>query len=156
MWAFRVYVVFVQKMRVLKCASTPRSLGLNSQKEWEAWGKRGARPANMPSHPDTTYKHEGWQEYGHWLGTGTMASYYKEFLPFEDALAVARSLGLTSEKEWRAWCKSGARPANMPSSPHKTYKHEGWQGYGHWLNSCNHMTIQFLSFEQGLAVAQLL
>ena len=32
-----------------------------------------------------------------------------------EALAVARSLGLNCKKEWEAWCKSGARPANMPS-----------------------------------------
>ena len=34
-----------------------------------------------------------------------MASHYKEFLPFEDALAVARSLGLNSTREWEAWSK---------------------------------------------------
>ena len=77
------------------------------------------------------------------------------FLSFEDALALARSLGLSSEKEWREWCKSGARPANMPANPRQYYKHEGWQGLGHWL-SCNHVTRQFLSFEDALAVARSL
>ena len=24
----------------------------------------------MPSNPDKPYKHDGWQGYGHWLGTG--------------------------------------------------------------------------------------
>ena len=31
--------------------------------------------------------------------------------------------------------KGDARPANVPSTPNQTYKHEGWLGYGHWLSS---------------------
>ena len=36
-----------------------RSFKLPSFKEWHAWGKGGARPKNLPSNPDKTYKHEG-------------------------------------------------------------------------------------------------
>ena len=56
-----------------------------------------------------------------------------EFLPFEEALAVARSLRLASSTEWRAWCKTGARPANVPSRPDQVYVHDGWLGWEHWL-----------------------
>ena len=58
-----------------------------------------------------------------------------EFLPFKKALLYARSLKLKSQKEWEAWCKSGARPANMPSSPDKptsTTGGKGWALAGHW------------------------
>ena len=34
------------------------------------------------------------------------------FLPFGEAVLHARSLGLKGEKEWRAWQKNGAPPAN--------------------------------------------
>ena len=74
-----------------------------SEKEWKAWCKSGARPANMPSTPDTTYKHDGWQGYGHWLGTGTVAHKDQQFLPFKKALLYARSLKLKSAKGWEAW-----------------------------------------------------
>ena len=46
----------------------------------------------------------------------------------------ARSLKLKSAREWAVSCKSGERPANIPA-PDNVYKHEGWQGYGHWLGN---------------------
>ena len=73
----------------------------------------------------------GWQGGGHWLGSSYMRT--KLFLPFSEALAVARALRLNTAKEWRAWCKSGARPANVPAAPDTFYRDHGWQGWGHWL-----------------------
>ena len=32
------------------------------------------RPGNMPSDPSKNYKHQGWQGYVHWLGTGANTS----------------------------------------------------------------------------------
>ena len=58
-----------------------------------------------------------------------------KFLPFDEALAVARSLGLANQFEWREWSKEGTRPPNMPSNPDTTYKDGGWQGWGHWLGT---------------------
>ena len=99
---------------------------------------------NIPSRPDRTCKHDGWlqrlnawQGWGHWLGTDTVASKDKQFRPFKEALVYARSLKLKGEKEWTEWCKSEARPDNVPSNPNEFYKHEGWQGHGHWLGFGN-------------------
>ena len=52
----------------------------------------------------------------------------KEFLPFEEALAVARALGLANRFEWNEWYEEGMRPPNVPSAPDKIYKDDGWQG----------------------------
>ena len=57
----------------------------------------------MPSTPDRAYKHEGWQGYGHWLGTGTVAPNNHQYLPFKKALLYAPSLKLKSAKGWEAW-----------------------------------------------------
>ena len=46
-----------------------RSLKLKTLKEWKAWRKSDARPTNIPSNPNATYKHGGWRGYAHWLGT---------------------------------------------------------------------------------------
>ena len=92
-----------------------RALNLVGKKDWQAWSKSGARPANMPSNPHATYTHDGWQGYGHWLGTGNAASKDKQFLPFKKALLYARSLNLKGAKEWREW-RTGARPANIPQA----------------------------------------
>jgi len=55
------------------------------------------------------------------------------FLPFDQALRVARQLRLVSPKEWKLWCGRGARPASLPACPGKTYVHDGWAGWEHWL-----------------------
>jgi hypothetical protein len=49
----------------------------------------------------------------------------------QEALLHARSLKLKGKVEWGQWSKSGGREANMPSQPDQTYKHDGWQGWGH-------------------------
>ena len=154
-----------------------RSLGLASSMEWKMWSKEGMRPRNVPSAPDEVYKCRGWQGWGHWLGSGDQhTKVCLEFLPFEEALAAARSLGLASAKAWHAWCKVGTRPHNLPSNPHRTYKHGGWRGWGHWLGTGNTpggqlvqdslpfeeksaMTVdtaRFLPFGEALAVARSL
>ena len=127
-----------------------RSLGLPNQAAWVAWCATSARPANMPSHPDTAYKHDGWHGYGHWLGTGNIRKGTQVYLPFQEALMYARSLALKSQAEWGEWRKSGARPANIPTTPHKVYKHAGWQGYGHWLGTGNVRCKDFLVFKDAL------
>ena len=68
-------------------------------------------------------------------GKGARAG--KKFLPFKKALLYARCLKLKNHREWRVWCKSEARDAKISSTPDRTYKHDGWQGYGHWLGTGN-------------------
>ena len=38
-----------------------RSLHLKGKTRWKEWSKTGARPVNIPSHPDIAYKNDGWQ-----------------------------------------------------------------------------------------------
>ena len=130
------------------------SLGLVGRKAWKVWCKEGMRPPNVPSNPNRAYKDGGWQGWGHWLGTGNQASHTKEFLPFGGALRVARALRLVSKKEWHAWCRSGTRPANVPSAPDAVYRHGGWLGWGHWLGTGNQLMKNFMPFNEALAVAR--
>ena len=150
----------VQFLPFAEALAVARSLNLASSNEWAAWCKEGRRPPNVPSHPDTTYKGGGWQGWGHWLGTGNQSNKAKQqqFLPFTEALAVARSLNLANTFEWQQWCKEGMCPPNVPSHPHRTYKGGGWQGYGHWLGTGNQSNKvkreQFLPFDQAMKVAR--
>ena len=75
---------------------------------------------------DRRHKDEGGAAAGGKAG-GSMS------MPFAEALAYARTLRLTSQKEWRLWSGSGLRPGNLPAAPDKAYKHAGWQGFAHWL-----------------------
>ena len=135
-----------------------RTLKLKSKKEWQDWAKTGVRPANIPSTPHHTYQHNGWQGYGHWLGTGAVAYQDKQFLPFKKALLHARSLKLKGVNEWKCWARTVVRPANIPSTPHEVYKHDGWQGYGHWLGTGNLVggKLAFLPFKKALLYARTL
>ena len=139
-----------------------QALQVYSPREWKAWCKTGARPPNMPSNPDATYRHGGWMGWSHWLGMGNVPHNLvkhnieraKLFLPFEEAAAYARSLGHKSQKEWVLWNRSGERPASIPSNPNTTCKHSGWQGWGHWLGTGNVATKRpLLPFREALAVA---
>ena len=94
-----------------------RSLKLKSRTEWKVWSKSEGREANIPSTPERSYRHDGWQGYGHWLGTGNLVGGKLAFLPFKKALLHARSLELKSQTEWADWAKTGVRPANIPSRP---------------------------------------
>ena len=151
----------VERLPFGEALTVARSLGLRSQIEYNEWSKAGMRPRNMPSNPPKVYKGSGWEGWGHWLGTGTKYNGVRP-LPFEEALAVARSLQLGSMTAWKAWCKTGVRPANVPSNPQKTYKAGGymgggWQGWGHWLGTGNtRSTSSWLPFGEALGVARSL
>ena len=95
-----------------------QSLRLAKSQEWRAWCKEGLRPPNVPAAPNETHEHAGWQGWGHWLGTGNLCRGFPErqLMPFEEALAVAQSLGLASQREWQAWCRDGMRPETSPST----------------------------------------
>ena len=135
-----------------------RSLKLKSFNTWRDWAKAGNRPANIPSNPSRIYKHDGWQGYGYWLGTGNVpGGNGQQFLPFKKALLCARSLKLKSLTEWQHWATTGDRPANIPPNPSRTYKHNGWQGYEHWLGTLRGCKLQqFLPFKQALVYARSL
>ena len=116
-----------------------RSLGLANTFEWRQVlvQRRDMCPPNVPSAPNATYKDGGWQGWGHWLGTGNQSSKAKreEFLPFDQALRSARHLRLVSSTECKLWCRSGARPANVPANPDQAYVHDGRRGRVHFCTT---------------------
>ncbi|XRB10847.1 hypothetical protein RI054_01g06610 [Pseudoscourfieldia marina] len=114
-----------------------RTLGLKSWEEWKAWSSSGKRPHDIPGAPDQTYKSSGWTSFGDFLGyaVGKAARNTKEseFRSFEEARTYARTLGLKSQGQWKAWSKSGKRPDGIPSNPDKTYSSSGWTSWGDFL-----------------------
>lgn len=112
-------------------------LGLNNQAEWAAYCASGKKPGDITSHPHKTYKNKGWISWGDWLGTKTVATRNRVYLPFEEAREFARSLGLHSMAEWYAYLRSNTKPSNIPAGPQRVYKGKGWAGYGDWLGTGN-------------------
>jgi putative DNA-invertase from lambdoid prophage Rac len=101
-----------------------RALGLKSKAEWLAWCGGGSYQLALPVTPQYFYR-EAWRGWPDWLG-------YVPRLPFEEARTFARGLRLHSENEWRAWCRGGRRPRNVPYEPGLAYPGE-FQGWPDWL-----------------------
>ena len=114
-----------------------RALNLKSQLEWNAYRKSGSKPANIPGDPARTYRNDGWISWPDWLGKKPHI-----WMPFEEAREFARSLNLKTMLEWDAYCESGNKPSNIPSTPECVYKNDGWKGWDDFLGN------QWLPFEE--------
>jgi hypothetical protein len=66
---------------------------------------------------------------------------------FEEARKFVHSLGLKSQREWRAYIKSGKKPIDIPSHPENTYRND-WKGMGDWLGTGYLATREYHSFEE--------
>ncbi len=122
-----------------------QGLKLTSSTEWHQYCKgklpeKLPKPDDIPAYPNRTYKGKGWIGMGDWLGTGNVSNALREYRPFKDARKFAHGLKLTSSTEWRQYSKGKLpgkpqRPDDIPSNPDKTYKDEGWIGFGDWLGT---------------------
>ena len=120
-----------------------RSLKLSSQKEWYRYcrGKLKdypPKPKDIPASPKNVYKDKGWQGTADWLGNGSIPYQRKGHLPFAEARKFARSLKLSSQKEWLRYCRGELeayppKPKDIPVSPQDVYKGKGWTGTRDWL-----------------------
>jgi hypothetical protein len=104
------------------------SLQLSASSEWHEWWKR-TRPVNIPFCPHAFYKE--WKDWGDWLNSGCVATWKREYLPFEAARAYVRTLRLKSSAEWKKWSKNG-RPPHVPAEPNAVYK-KSWKSWPDWL-----------------------
>ena len=111
----------IQYLRFTEAREFARSLGFNDKREWEKYCVSGIKPDNIPSVPSKIHKKE-WKGYGDWLGTGNIAAKDRKYRPFKEAREFVRSLGLKTGEEWTAYCKSGNKPDDIPSSPWDVYK----------------------------------
>jgi hypothetical protein len=107
-----------------------RGLGLKSQKEWKGWRKSNQRPSDIPASPDKIYRDDGWISWPDWLGNGKERVAWKSFT---EAREYVRGLELGRQEEWWAWSKSGQRPSDIPSDPHRAYRDDGWVSWPDWL-----------------------
>jgi superfamily II DNA or RNA helicase len=130
-------------------ATFVHQLGLKNQKDWGAYcrGERAdlpAKPADIPANPKQVYGDEFGERggTGAWLGTGTIANFNREFLPYDDAAKFVHKLLLKSATEWRAYCRGERtdlpmKPSDIPASPWRTYG-EAFRkrgGIGAWLGT---------------------
>lgn len=151
-----------------KARAFARGLGLTCAREWKDFShgnlpKKGTLPSDIPAKPENTYADNGWAGMGDWLGTGAIADHLREYRPFKQARAFARSLGLKSRAEWDKFCKGelpekGKLPSDISANPNQTYANKGWAGVGDWLGTGNisNQLRQYRPFNKARAFARSL
>lgn len=123
------------------------TLGLKSQTDWLKYCNNLFRhlpplPNDIPKSPVVTYRDKGWIGVGDWLGTGTQAPQYKNYLSYEEAKLFVTQLKLRSIEDWQSYCRGEKpdlkpKPDSIPATPERTYSDDGWNGYGEWLGNGN-------------------
>jgi superfamily II DNA or RNA helicase len=143
-----------------------RSLRLSGYQDWSDYctGRFPSlhrKPADIPSNAALIYQNQGWVGFGDWLGTGTIATQKRKYLPFYKARTFAHSLCLKNGNEWRVFCKGempnkGKLPPDIPANPLSIYANKGWKGMGDWLGTGNLAPGQreYLQFKAARAFIQ--
>ena len=82
----------------------------------------------------------------------------KKWRAFKEAREFVRSLDLKKENEWRVYCKSGKKPADIPLTVAKVYKNKGWTSMGDWLGTgyVANQKRQYRPFKEARKFAQSL
>jgi hypothetical protein len=132
-----------------------RGLELKTQKGWKAWSMSEQRPSDIPGNPARTYRDDGWVSWPDWLGNGKERVAWRSFT---EGRTFVRGLELKSQERWEVWSKSGQRPSDIPSSPQRTYRDDGWISWPDWLGNGNGGTARnsMLPFAVGRAYARKL
>ena len=125
-----------------------RKLGLKNREEYREWLKSGKRPKTIPHEPENIYKYTGWSGLGDWLGTGNIQNQKKPKLPYEQAKAYVRAIGIKTWQEYVNWSKSGERPVNIPAAPDKAYYE--FDSWGEFLGtgSIANQNKEYWNYEQ--------
>jgi|GEM_PF-267533 len=141
---FPKYQPVYRQLRPYNEAKTfAKKLKLKSWKQWFSYcsGKLPhpvAKPQDIPTNPQRSYKNKGWTNWGDWLGTNHVATHLWKFDSFEKARRFARKLKLESSNQWFQFCwqkmeGKTKRPVTIPTNPQRTYKDTGWINWEDWL-----------------------
>jgi hypothetical protein len=106
------------------------TLRLKGQKEWFEFCKSKDFPKNIHKEPWSYYPE--WKNFADWLGTSRLRP--TKFISFVDAREWARSLNLSSRKEWDNYMQTKNRRLDIPTHPEKYYaKTKEWINIADWL-----------------------
>jgi hypothetical protein len=115
--------------------SYARSLKIKTAKQWYVFSKLKKYPNDLPKDPYDVYINKGWKSWGDFLGTGSVANYYKKYLKYKEAKFFVKKLNLKNQKEWFKYSKSRKFPSFLPATPMQVYKNSGWIGLDDFLGT---------------------
>ncbi len=141
-------------------------LRIKSQLRWRETHDELSRtnqwPKDIPKAVNSVYRKRGWVDWGEFFGTGkkavrrTKGFHRYKLVPFEEARAWARTLGVRSSEQWQQKFRYGLMPelgqmrVDVPSHPDRSYKGKGWTSWEDFLGA------DWLPFDQARAFAHSL
>jgi superfamily II DNA or RNA helicase len=126
-----------------------QSLRLKNVNEWWRLTKIN-RPSNIPSTPQLAYENNGWNGWDDFLGLKNYRGAKINWMPFEEARAIIRNLGLKNATEWHEYSRTDNLDKRIPRAPAVAYRDIGWISIGDWIGT-DRIADQFreyLSFEE--------
>lgn len=122
-----------KKLSYLEAKKIVQEFNLKSTKEWANFCKSGDKPTNIPNRPSAVYKGKGWNGWGDWLGTKTIAHFNKEYISFTELKNLVKTNKIKTQTQWNEFYKSLKDKTNIPSNPQRTYKEKGWINWADFL-----------------------
>jgi hypothetical protein len=108
-------------------------LKLKGKEDWFSYSKTKEKPDNIPVTVNKVYAMD-WKGWSDFLGNDSTSSKYLKPFSFQHARGYVQNLNLKGNKEWREFCKSGNKPAEIPANPDRTYSRTGeWQSWNDFL-----------------------
>lgn len=121
-----------------KAREVVAALSFQTAQDFRIWAKSGARPENIPIHPEIAYKGKTWKGWPHFLGhekarRGVGLQSMRNVLSYSAAATLVRSLKLKGASEYQDLLKKGQLPNGLPAQPSEHYKESGWTSWGAFL-----------------------
>ena len=107
--------------------------GIKSIVEFEERRKTDPELQQVPSHPNRTYKEEGWISWPDFLGTNRVTKATR--LSLAEAKEIVKQKGIKSIVEFEERRKTDQELQQVPSNPHRAYKEEGWISWYDFLGT---------------------
>ena len=155
------------------CRAVVRSMGLAGPSAYAEACESADTPRWLPADPQTLYaaRWKGWRDFLHvrdgvLLPRSTLVDVAGDdadeseplaFMPYREACASARALGLTSHRQYRQWHRL-ARPRGLPRNPRRLYADE-WESWPDFLDGPEAGVLRsrsLLGFEDARRLARTL
>ena len=109
-----------------------KSKNFSSVTIWAEFSASDRRPPDIPSNPQGVYSE--WVSWGDWLGTGTVATSNRKYLPYLEAQKLLYPLKLKSMADYNKKRRQNFFQEELPANPQRVYKEwidtSDWLGHG--------------------------
>ena len=109
-----------------------RNLKLKTIRDWKKIGFANL-PPDIPASPDNIYKNSGWTNWVDWLGTINKANPKIKYWPYKKARNFIIEKKFKNFQAFKDFKKTSQCPKEIPTTPYKIYKNNGWKNTFHWL-----------------------